>query len=430
MTAQSHLVDLDAERGYLCAVLMDASNLDAFPLTSEDFYGAANRQIFAVSSQLRDVGEPVDTATIRHELARQSVLEKVGGERYLLALSEAVGLAFNVEATRARLRRVSALRRRREGLLHAVASCERGELEDVERLLADLASETNSDIDEPETMHEVCRGVFEDLGKAGERRSSMVRTSLGDVDNAIGGLTAGSMTVIGADTGVGKTGTCLAMARGMALKGKRVGFVSCEDGRDVFGSRVLGDAAGVDGRMIRRGALQPYQLGKLEAALPEIKSLSIEVCYCVGANDIEVSAAMGRLVKRGAQILIVDYLQTINGSRRQSVRREEMRAVASMLKGRAHRLRVPLVLTSQLSRPGKDQVVREPSKHDLKESGDIENMAELIIMMWRPNPDDADRVSAKIDKSKWGGDGTRWTMVRRNGLLFGETDRYESEAAE
>ena len=414
-----------AERGYLCSVLMvDPNFLDQHPVEADAFFVAAHRRVYVAARTLYDAGKAVTIPEVVLELERTRDLERSGGFEAVYDLSKAFEFAGSVGTCATRLRSLAALRQRQDGLQRALASCAGGELSVVDAAISDLASGVGDCDDAPESLYQSAVSVFEDLStrKGGVH---LVPTTLAPVDDSVAGLSAGSMMVVGADTGVGKTGVLLAMALGMAREHRRrVGIISCEDGRDVMGTRAAGNSADVDGRRLRSGrGITPEEWERLARAVEGFRSLPIELRYCIGGNDIDVAAAMGQLVKRGAEIVMVDYLQAINCSGRADVRREAIRQVASRLKGRAFRLGVPLVVTSQLSRPGKDETMREPSRHHLKESGDIENMAELIVMLWKHDAMDHNAVSAKLDKSKWGGDGARWQMVRRHGVLVEVNER-------
>jgi replicative DNA helicase len=146
------------------------------------------------------------------------------------------------------------------------------------------------------------------------------------------------------------------------------------------------------------------------------------MAFCIGGNEIDVMAAMSRCAMRGAKIVVVDYVQTIDSSKRQQDRRNEIRWLCARLKAHAQRLNVHLVLLSQLSRPPKDDPFREPTKHDLKEAGDIENAAEYVLVLWRECDDDFAPVRIKLAKSKMGNVGCEWQMHRDAGARFVEVD--------
>jgi replicative DNA helicase len=144
----------------------------------------------------------------------------------------------------------------------------------------------------------------------------------------------------------------------------------------------------------------------------------------IGKNETEICAAMRRLVHRhGARVVFVDYIQTILSSHPNAPRRDQVRDMAARLKGQAAALEVPLVLVSQLSRPEIGLQVREPTIHSLKETGDLENSAEIILLLWRPDAKDHSAISVKIGKSKWGARKRLFQFVRdRAGVLAERTN--------
>jgi replicative DNA helicase len=199
--------------------------------------------------------------------------------------------------------------------------------------------------------------------------------------------------------------------------GTKCGLISVEDPNEVTGARLLGAFSGVSSRNLQRGKFGEAEKPALEGAMQKIKKLgdSIMVADCTGETDLEVCAAMSQMAARGAKLVVVDYIGEVESSKKQQDRRNEIRWVCRRLKTHARRLGLALVVVSQLSRPTDKQTGKRPSKHDLKESGDITNSAEVIVMLWRDTESDSAPVKAWIAKCKWGGVGQWWEMKREQG---------------
>ena len=328
----------------------------------------------------------------------------------------------DLEGVAVRARNLSKARRLRESLLRAVSGCESGRITDAERLvLAAAESIRDSGQNLTATAYEVQRDAAADL-LAKVVETKRVPTGIDAIDRVIGFVSPGDLIIIGADTGVGKTSVLMSMAEYQAVNGHTVGFISCEDGRTVLGSRLIGLRSGVSSRRLRSGKLEKPDFAAIEQAIEKSKDMGLHFAFEIGSNEMQVQQAMTRLVRnRGCTALMVDYIQTINPTNGYGSRREDVRMIASKLKGTAARLDVPLFLTSQLSRPPADKRAagRVPTKHDLKEAGDLENMAELVLLLWREHdpakPSHELAVNGVVAKSKWGGDGQQWRMFRDGG---------------
>jgi replicative DNA helicase len=170
----------------------------------------------------------------------------------------------------------------------------------------------------------------------------------------------------------------------------------------------------VDGRDIHRGRIDAEQWGAIASAAESIRVGKETVLFsqCVGGTDVDACAAISRMSARGAKLIAVDYLGVLSAAGRAQDRRNELRVMLSRLKAHAGRCGVALVLVSQITRPTDKNPNKQPTKHDLKESGDLENGAELIIGLWRDEEHDHAPVRARILKSKIGGNGVEWMMQR------------------
>ena len=404
-----------AERAYLAAVWGDPDRLVATPVPPTAFYDPRHVAIVAAVLALTEAQRPIGTHDVERELSRRGELKRAGGLEYLLELTARI--EFDAASPAKRILELARLRELRERALRVVAACESLDLDHAESAAIGFSESLHTGTDAcVYTAHEVATAAVQSL--MGQAAAPRCKTGIASIDRAIGFVSAGDMILIGADTGVGKSTTMLAMAQTLARTGTIVGFVSCEDGKETLGGKVVSFESGVSMRKMRTGRVSPEEVARIDAALKRIERLGVILAFDIGGTDASVAQHMARLVRnRGAGIVFVDYVQTINPSMPGQSRKEDVRRIASRLKGTAAHLGVPLVLASQLRRPPEGDRRGRPSKHDLKEAGDLENMAELILMLWRDPPDDEDHVNGYVPKSKWGGDGMQVRFARQGGML-------------
>ena len=392
---------------------VDALGLGLQPLA---FSLAAHVDFARLLNTLGAEGLEID----RHVVATE-IENRAGGKRgALLGVLRKVLEAPPVTAPKSAMDRIGDLaetRRVHSVLQRAVDAASRGDLVQARALAISVG--------ESDTHRTVIEHIAESVGivvleAMAKKASSLVPTGIRAVDSIITGVPAGSLTVIGAATGVGKTAAALSLCLSAAKSGWHAGYISCEDPRDVIGGRVLSFESGVPGALIRSGRIG-YARKELEDACVRIASMGVHVAYELGATDISVIQSMTALVRNnGARVIVVDYAQCITAADSQGDTTRDISRIASRLKAAGQRLGVPVVLNSQLSRPKDGEQFKRPHIHKLKESGDMENSADLVLLLWRQSPDDHAPVNGYIAKSKWGGGGADWVMRRRDGLLIEE----------
>ncbi len=409
------IADFDAETHYLAAVIADPGWLAKQPVRPEAMANPSHGAVLQAVLDLVELGEEVRFTTIRR------MLEQRGQTEHALAYEAAakLGRTFTLPPwTAPRIRELAVGRRYEAELGTALELVRARKLDDARKLIASLADERPSAPDvRIEPLEDSCAAAYEAL--YGDEGEPPMPTGIDLLDEAIGGYVRGDMAIVGADTSVGKTNTLLAMADALSLRGRRVGFVQCEDPRTLLGARGITRRGLVSTLRARRtrvrgGKHDPRDIDRAAVGVEAWRQSGVTMAYAPGADDRTVCETMQRLVRdHGAELLLVDYVQTINPSERQQSRKEDIRVIASRLKSTAQRLGVPLVLASQIARKeGGD--TREPSKHDLKECGDLENMAEVVLLLWRvtndPTQQDFDSILAKVDKAKGGGFGVRFSL--------------------
>lgn len=406
--------DRELERELLSAIVRGRVDAMALNIRAQAFSTSAHVAFAGLLATLAAEGVSLDAPTIT------TAIEQRGGQRrgQLLGVLRDVVSAAEVTAPRSAMDRIIELaesRRVHGVLVRAVDAAARGDMVQARALALSVGeADTHATIIE-HIADSVGHVIMEAMGR---KASTLAPTGISAVDGPIVGLPPGSLTVLGAATGVGKTAAMLAACLAIARQGWHAGYVSCEDPRDVIGGRVLSHESGVPGGLIRAGRIGGAADALMEAA-GRIGKMGVHIAYETGATDVSVIQAMTALVRQhGARVIVVDYVQCISAGDSHGDSAHDASRVTSRLKAAAGRLGVALILNSQLSRPKDGEQFKRPHIHKLKESGDIENIADLVLLLWRLSADDDAPVNGYIAKSKWGGGGTEWVMRRKGGLLI------------
>jgi replicative DNA helicase len=411
--------DIAAERAVLGALLLKHELFDLVVgvLRPGDFYSDSHTRIYAAMLALHEERAPIDSITLRADLDHRGELAAVGGDDYLLGLTDTIPTFENTKAY-ATLVAKKALARRVILTANALAARAYAASDD-EHALAGWGIEKLEELSSAPEFAEVLSESAADLADSfvadldAEEASPVAEISLGlpKLKEMVGSLFPGAVLVIGADTNVGKSSFVLEVLLAAAKDGTRAGYVSMEDPRDLYRGRAVSALShGVSPRGLKLKENRQRVLRGAEA-LAELCD-GVFFSECIGMSEAQVMTRMSFMAKRGVRLIAVDYIQEVHASVPQQDRRNEVRWVLSRLKGHAARLGVALVVVSQLSRPKDSKPGREPFKHDLKEAGDLENSAEFIVMLWREEQHDYHPIKLKLEKSKTGGIGWKWLMQR------------------
>jgi replicative DNA helicase len=386
--------NLEAEISVLGAVLQDpAALLKAMEvLRPPDFYKEAHRKIFGACLDLFERNEPVDLVTLANELMRRQQLEEVGGTSALSALVDAVPTAANV-AYHARIVKDKALLYALIQKATAVVSRAYADKDNVDDVL-DWAEQQIFEISQDKIsrsfvpVKSVLKGTFQLIEKLYDRKSHVtgVPTGFKKFDEMTAGLQASDLVVVAGRPSMGKTSFCLNVAQHAAIQERiPVAIFSLEMSKEQLVQRMLCSVAKVDSHKLRTGYLSDADWPRLTTGAGILSESPIFIDDTPGISLLEMRAKARRLkAEQGLGLVIIDYLQLISGRGRVESRQQEISEISRSLKAMAKELAVPVVALSQLSRAVESRQPPRPQLSDLRESGAIEQDADVVTFLYRP----------------------------------------------
>ncbi len=397
----------EAERSILGAILLDNTlqNEALSTLKADHFFLDAHRRVYARICDLSESNRPIDIVTLTEELLRYKELEAVGGAGYLASLTDGVPRRSSLEHY-VRIVRDKAMLR---SLIHASNSVIAQALEQTnsaaevidaaESSLFNIAEERSGQqlTDIRTIAQESFGGDLDRLFQRGGRVTGL-ETYYSDLDEMTSGLQKSDLIIIAARPSMGKTAFAINIAENAAVQGgKAVAVFSLEMSKEALLNRMLCSQARVDAHKMRTGFLGRDDLGKLRGALDRLVQAPIFIDDTPGISLTELRAKARRkaMDRGGLDLVVVDYLQLMSasapGGRRYENRTQEVSAISRGLKAIAKELKIPVIALSQLSRApetrGKDT---EPKLSDLRESGSIEQDADIVMFIYRPEYYDRD----------------------------------------
>ncbi|NOJ80169.1 MULTISPECIES: replicative DNA helicase [Myxococcus] len=392
--------DLAAERAVLGAVLADNTLIAAVGevVHPEDFSSPAHAQIFEAMLKLDGQSRQVDHLTLAEELKVLGHLVSVGGPAYLMRLDQVVPIASNA-VQYAQIVKDQAIRRRlaqagRE--IQDLASQETGELEvlldEAERKVFLLAEKKREGDLRP--VSELMEHTLDLLDKMKAAATGITGLSTGyiDLDNQLTGLHAGELIILAARPGIGKTSFAMNIAVHAALKeNKAVGIFSLEMPADQLLMRLLASTARVDMKKLRGGRLTPHDEEKFQEMAGALYNAPIYIDDSGGLSPFDLRAKARRVKQRDPRLslIVIDYLQLMHQKGKVESRQLEVAEISRALKQLAKELEVPIIALSQLSRKVEDRKDGKPLLSDLRESGSIEQDADVVMFIHRETSDEA-----------------------------------------
>jgi replicative DNA helicase len=396
---------LEAEESVLGGILLDNSAVDRVLefVRPDDFYREAHRRIFRAMLALSERNEPADLVTLSETLRQRGELQDVGGAAYLAELAERVPTAANV-AHYARIVREKAILRSLISTATEIATAGYQDSRDVKDLL-DRAEQSIFAISEREVkpafvrMDALMTETFKVVEKLHQQKQSVtgVTTGYADLDRQTAGLQPSDLIIIAARPSMGKTAFVLNIAANAALRGGTgVAVFSLEMSKEQLALRMLCAEARVDLARVRTGHLAPGELGELAQAAHVLISTPVYIDDTPAITVLELRAKARRLwrdpqAKLG--LIVVDYLQLMRSSEGKDSREQEISEISRSLKALAKELHVPVIALSQLNRQVENRTPPVPRLSDLRESGAIEQDADVIMFIYRDEAynEDSDR---------------------------------------
>lgn len=412
--AMSHLSkvppqNIEAEQAVLAAVLMDnhAINVAAETVKPDDFYKEAHRQIFRAMMAISDRSDPVDLITLNAYLQDKNVLEQVGGSSYLSFLVDSVPVASNVESYAKLVREKSLIRSLITAATEIVTDCFAAP-DDVPELIDRAESRLfavsgQQDKKSFSSASELVVEGYKLIEKLYENKSHITGITSGfkDLDEMTGGLQKGDLFIIAGRPSMGKTAFALNLAVNSARFGNAcVAVFSLEMGKEQLMMRMMTSEARIDASRIRKGELSDSDWPNLTRAADILSHQKIFIDDQPAQSTFEIRAKSRRLAKEhGLDLIIVDYMQLIRGSGNTYSREQEISEISRSLKALAKELQVPVLALSQLNRSVETRDNKRPRMSDLRESGAIEQDADVISFVYRDvvyNPETPDQNVAEI----------------------------------
>jgi replicative DNA helicase len=406
--------NIEAEAGVLGSMIIDPEAIVqvADILQPDDFYRESHRLIYQAALDLYEHREPADIITLCDELERRGVLEDVGGRAYITSLVNMVPTSANVEHYARIIHRTSILRRliHAAGQIAAIAYNEAdaaSALDQAEQLIFAISQRQNrADFEHIRTI----LGEYVDkLDQLHEHRGTIVGlpTGFSDLDKLTGGLQKSDLIIIAARPSVGKTALALSLARNTAVQyGNAVAYFSLEMSKEQMVQRLLAMDALVDSQRLRTGYLDDEEWERITHSLGRLSNANIYIDDTAGISVMEMRSKARRLqAEHGIDLVIVDYLQLMQGrtGHNSDNRVQEISEISRSLKALARELNLPVIALSQLSRAVESRQSRIPQLSDLRESGSIEQDADIVLFIYRDevyNPDTDRRNIADIIVAK------------------------------
>ena len=410
--------NLDAERSVLGAILLDnkALNPAVEHLRPEDFFMEQHRRVFTQMIALGESQQAIDLVTLTEELHRRGDLEASGGAPYLAALADGMPRVSNVEHY-ARIVKEKAMLR---NLIHATHNIQQRafEGEDGADAILDNAESSIFALAEDRVraglipVKDIVRDNFERLERIFREGKSItgVATGYGELDKLTSGLQPSELLILAARPSQGKTALALNLAENISIRaGHPAAIFSLEMSKESLLQRLVASVAQIDAHKFRTGHLSKEDWRRMTEALGVISAAPLWIDDAGSISVLEIGAKARRLKRdKGLSLLIVDYLQLITARGRFSNRNEEVASISRALKGLAKELQIPVLVLSQLTRaPERDD--RGPQLSDLRESGAIEQDADVVMFIYRPHffkqgatPEEREETELKIAKQRNG----------------------------
>ena len=425
--------NLDAERSVLGALLLHTDAVvDVTFLKPEDFYLPKHQQVFQAILATYNARSATDPIVVGEELSRQGKLEEIGGHEQLMDLMEGVITAAGVVYHAEIVREKAIARRLLETCLDVARRAYENEseakelLEEAERKIFEISGMDKSG--DAVSIADVLQKTFEKIDRLRERdgRLTGLATEYYDFDDMTGGLQPGELVIIAARPSMGKTTFALNLTERVSKFDKGIAFFSLEMSNQQVIQNMLCCRAQIDGSSMRKGRITDQQYKRLQEEAAKLYETPIFIDDTPGISITQLRAKARRLKqKHGIDMIVVDYLQLMTGGGRFESRQQEISAISRGLKSVARELSVPVLALSQLNRDVENRDDHRPRMSDLRESGAIEQDADVSLLLHRDdyfNPTEENRGLAQVIIAKQRNGPTGEVALR----FFREFMRFEN----
>ncbi|MEK5078685.1 replicative DNA helicase [Solibacillus sp. FSL W7-1436] len=397
----------EAEQSVIGAVFLEPQALITASeiVVADDFYHIAHQKIFQTMLNLSDQGKAIDLVTVTEELSAKKELEDIGGLSYITELASAVPTAANI-AHYAKIVEEKAILRRLIRVASKIADDGYTREDEVEVLLAEaekkmLEVSNRKNAGDFKHVKDVLVQTFDNIEQLQSRDGDVtgIPTGFRDLDKMTAGFQRNDLIIVAARPSVGKTAFALNVAQSVAVKAREnVAIFSLEMGADQLVMRMLCAEGNIDAQRLRTGALETEDWSKLTMAMGSLSNSGIYIDDSPGVRMTDIRAKCRRLAKEsGLGMILIDYLQLILGSGKPGEnRQQEVSEISRSLKGLARELKVPVIALSQLSRGVEQRQDKRPMMSDLRESGSIEQDADIVAFLYRDDYYDKESESKDI----------------------------------
>jgi replicative DNA helicase len=437
--------NIEAEQAVLGAIFLEPSSLTVASevLIPDDFYRAAHQKIFNVMLNLNDKGKAVDLVTVTEELAAAKLLEDTGGVSYLSELAASVPTAANIEYY-AKIVEEKSLLRRLIRTATTIASDGYSREDEVESLLSEaeksiLEVAQRKNAGAFHNIKDVLVRTYDNIETIANRVGDVtgIPTGFAELDRMTAGFQRNDLIIVGARPSVGKTAFALNIAQNVATKAQEnVAIFSLEMGAEQLVMRMLCAEGNINAQNLRTGSLTDEDWGKLTMAMGSLSNSGIFIDDTPGVKIGELRSKCRRLKQEhGLGMILIDYLQLILGDGRSGEnRQQEVSEISRSLKALARELEVPVIALSQLSRGVEQRQDKRPMMSDIRESGSIEQDADIVAFLYRDDyydkeSENKDIIEIIIAKQRNGPVGTvQLAFVKEYNKFVNLETRYDSSA--
>lgn len=426
----------DAEKSILGAILIDKDAIVdiAVILRPEMFYNQNNGKIYEAMVTLYESRDPIDALTVADWLKKEKELERVGGRAYLASLSNEVPVASHA-VKYAQIVRETYIKR-----MLISAGAEMGELGfDEGKPLGEILDKAEQSIYSLSQTHvkKSFVPVKDALAESFDRLDTLhnspegirgVPTGFGDLDNMLAGMQDSNLIILAARPGIGKTTFATNIAQYVAVEKKMpVGYYALEMSNLEMVDRMLVGQANIDAWKLKTGNLKEDDFARLSEAMGVLADCPLYIDDTPGQSILELRTKARRLHSQvGLKLLVVDYLQLVVGDKSYESRVQEVGAISQGLKNLARELRIPVLALSQLNRGIENRTEKVPQLADLRESGSIEQDADVVMFLYRNDDNNLEDVKLAIAKHRNGGLGTVDLKFRGDRVKFYGIDRHHN----